>query len=227
MALLGELQRVFENTYGRAAGVELEACVVGPRRCAELMARCGADGEAGEMSPWARFFYYLEGRDLRLALFFADEMIDALEATDPRRAISESNVLPFLVLAEEASHALHTTFAFGRDGAGRVRGESFLAELELMARVDAYLLLRHVVGAHRGALSATDRGWIRHQAIGRWDVAYEDPRLEARYRGAARSAARYVDHLDGLDPAERVAELRWFAALPGRIKRERLERLGG
>lgn len=225
MALLGDLQRVFENTYGRVAGVELEACVVGPRRCAELVARCGQAGEAGEMSRWARFFYYLEGPDLRLALFFADEMIDALEATDPRRAISESNVLPFLVLAEEASHALHTTFAFGRDGAARVRGEAFLAELELMARIDAYLLLRHVVGAHRGALTAADRRWVRHQAIERWDVAYADPRLEARYRGAARGAARYADHLDRLDPPRRVADLRRFAELPARAKQARVERL--
>ena len=217
MPLLGELQRVFENTYDRAAGVELEACVVGPRRCAELVARSAGPG-AGEMSGWARFFYYLEGPDLRLALFFADEMIAALEVTDPRRAISESNVLPFLVLAEEASHALHTTFAFDEGGAARVRGEAFLAELELLARIDAYLLLRHFVAAHAGALSPGDRRWVRHQAIERWDVAYDDPRLELRYRSAARRAGRFVDHLDGLESGERVAELRRFRRLPGASK---------
>lgn len=212
MSLLGELQRVFEHTYDREAGVELEACVVGPRRCAELVARCEPGAE--EMSGWARFFYYLEGPDLRLALFFADEMIAALETVDPRRAISESNVLPFLVLAEEASHALHTTFAFGEGGADRVRGEAFLAELELLARIDAYLLLRHFVAAHAGALSPADRRWVRHQAIERWDVAYDDPRLESRYRWAARQAGAFVDRLDGLEPGERVAELRRFRRLP-------------
>lgn len=222
MALLGELQRVFENTYDRAAGVDLEACVVGPRRCAELVARSTGPG-AEEMSGWARFFYYLDGPDLRLALFFADEMIAALEAADPRRAISESNVLPFLILAEEASHALHTTFAFDEGGAERVRGEAFLAELELLARIDAYLLLRHFVAAHAGALSPSDRRWIRHQAIERWDVAYDDPRLESRYRSAARHAAAFVDRLDSLGPDDRIAELRRFRRLPRGSKFARIE----
>lgn len=225
MALLGELQRVFENTYDRSAGVELEACVVGPRRCAELVARCGREGRSDELSEWARFFYYVEGADLRLALFYADEMIETLETLDPRRAISESNLLPFLVFAEEASHALHTTFAFDEGGTGRVSGGAFLAELELMARIDAYLLLRHFVQAHADRFTKDDRAWVRHQAIVRWDVPYDDPRLSARYRGAARKAALFVDHLDRLEPGERIAELRRFQRLSVRAKRCRLDRL--
>lgn len=223
MALLAEIQRVFENTYGRPAGVDLEACLVGPRRCAELAARSAT--EAPEMSAWARFFYYVDGRDLRLALFFSDAMIAALEARDPRRGVGEANVLPFLVLAEEASHALHTTLAFGEGGSARVHAPGFLAELELLARIDAYLLLVHFVQALTPEWGPRERAWVRHHALERWDVGYDDAALEARYRGAVRRAVVFVDHLDRLAPADRVAELRRFRRLPSTAKHARLERL--
>jgi hypothetical protein len=219
MAFLGDVQRLYERTYGRDAGVELEACVVGPRRCAELAARSGAPH--AEMSHWARFFYYVEDANLRLALFYADEMIEALERRDPRRALSESNVLPLLVFAEEASHALHTTFAFGDGGPARVSGEEFLAELELMARIDAYLLLRHFVRALAAPLGESDLAWVRQEALTRWDVAYDDPRLAERYGGAARLASAFVDRLEGVGPERQLAELRAFRELPMEQKRSR------
>lgn len=213
MALLGELQRVFENTYGREAGVELESCVVGPRRCAELVAR-SATGPT-EMSDWARFFYYVEdGRCLRVALFYAEAMIETLEAADPRRALSESNVMPFVVFAEEASHALHTSFAFDEAGPARVEDPDFLLELELLARVDAYLLLCHFVHGLTARLTDSDRKWARRQAVTRWDVPYSDPSLEARYRTAARHAGSFIDSLEVLDPPDRLASLRRFRAMP-------------
>ena len=220
MAFLGDVQRLFERTYGREAGVDLETCVVGPRRCAELASR----SEPGhpEMSDWARFFYYVENANLRLALFYADEMIETLEARDPRRGLSESNVLPLLVFTEEASHALHTTFAFGEGGPLRVAGEEFLAELELMARIDAYLLLRHFVRSLARPFGASDLAWVRHQALTRWDVPYDDPDLAARYRGAARLATAFVDRLESAPPRRRLTELRSFRALPMPRKRARV-----
>ena len=75
MALLGDLQRVFVNTYGRRAGVDLERCLVGPARCAELALR---SGRHAEMSDWARFFYYVDGGNLHVALFYGADMIGAL-----------------------------------------------------------------------------------------------------------------------------------------------------
>lgn len=219
MTLLAEVQRLFERTYGREAGVDLEACVVGPRRCAELAARSGP--VAAEMSAWARFFYYVEDANLRLALFYADEMIDTLERRDPRKALTESNVLPLLVFAEEASHALHTTYAFTDGGPARVAGEEFLAELELLARVDAYLLLRHVVRAHGAALGEKDLAWVRHEALDRWNVPYDDPRLAERYGGAVRLAAAFVARLEDVAPPRRLAELRAFRALSMAEKRAR------
>jgi len=223
MPLLADLQRVFENTYGREAGVDLEACVVGPRRCAELTARSRDEG--AELSGWARFFYYTENRNLRLAIFYADDVIAALEARDPRRALTESNVLPFLVFAEECSHALHTTLAFGEGGADRVHEPGFLHELELLGRIDAYLLLRHFVRRHARRFTARDRAWVRHHAVTRWDVPYDDPALEGRYRDSARLAGRFVDHLESLPSPGGLAELRRLRRLGWAGKRRRISSL--
>lgn len=223
MALLGELQRVFETTYGRRTGVDLEDCVVGPRRFAELAAR--SPGEHDEMSDWARFFYYVEDTNLRLALFYREEMIAALEVLDPRRALGESNVLPFLVLAEELSHAVHTTYTFGESGARRLHESDFLTELELLARIDAYVLLRHFVCGLAGRYTPTDRAWVRHHAVTRWDVSYDDERLAERYQGAARLAASYVDHLETLGPSAQIRDLRRFRRLSLAAKRVRIARL--
>lgn len=221
MALLGDLQRVFENTYGRVAGVDLEACVVGPRRCAELAARAG-DGPS-EMSDWARFFFYVErGATLRVALYYADPMIETLEAADPRRALSEANVVPFVVFAEEASHALHTSFAFDESGPDRITDPDFLVELELLARIDAYLLLCHFVHGLTDRLTDADRAWARREAVTRWDVPYDDPSLEARYRTAARCAGRFLDRLDALDPDGRLEALRRYRRLPLEAKSGRI-----
>lgn len=208
MALLGDLQRVFENTYGRATGVDVERCLVGPRRCAQLARRSG--GPHVEMSRWARFFFYVEDGTLRLAIFFSDELVAELEARDPRRMIDEANVVPFLVLAEECSHAVHTPLAFLDGGSDRIHGPDFLAELEVLARVDAYLVLRHFVDAHVDTFTARDRAWVRHQAVDRWNETYDDPVLDARYRVAAGVAGAFVDRLEGLDPSRRLAELRRF-----------------
>jgi hypothetical protein len=232
MPLLGELQRMFEATYGRRAGVELEACVVGRERFAELAARCdGGPGAAGPDEPpdercgWARFFYTVRERDLRVAIFYDDDVIATLEARDPRRALTESNLLPFLVFTEECSHAVHTSLAFGEGGSARVHAAGFLHELELLGRIDAYLLLRHFVQRHARRFTAGDRAWVRHHAVTRWDVPFESPALEDRYRSAARLAGRFVDHLEALPAQRRVPELRRLRRLRWPAKTLRIARL--
>lgn len=224
MALLGDLQRVFENTYGRSAGIDVERCLVGPRRCAQLALRSG--GPHAEMSRCARFFFYVEDANLRMAIFFSEEMIAGLEERDPRRMIDEVNVMPFLVLAEECSHAVHTPLAFQEGGVERIHGPEFLAELEVLARVDAYLVLRHFVEGLVDSFSADDRAWVRHQAVERWNETYDDPVMEARYGTAARLAGRFVDRLEPLDPSDRLSELRRFRRGSMETKR-RLAQGGG
>ena len=220
MALLGDLQRVFENTYGLRTGVDLERCLVGPARCAELVTR---SGRHAEMSDWAGFFYYVDGDNLRLALFYGPGMIEALEALDPRRSLGESNVLPFLVFAEELSHAVHTTFAFREGGVRRVQDAAFLEELELLARIDAYLVLRHFVVGLSGRFTPEDRSWARHHAVARWDVPYEDAAIGGRYRRAARGASSFLDALEALPPRRQIPALRRFRSLSWPAKRGRLE----
>ena len=219
MALLGDLQRVFENTYGCRTGVDLERCLVGPARFAELVSR---SGRHAEMSDWARFFFYVDGGNLRLALFYGPDMIGALEALDPRRSLGDSNVLPFLVFAEELSHAVHTTFAFREGGVRRLQARAFLEELELLARIDAYLVLRHFVVGLSGRFTTEDRSWARHHAVARWDVPYEDVAIGGRYRRAARGAASFLDVLEALPPRCQIPELRRFRALPWPAKKARL-----
>lgn len=219
MALLGDLQRVFENTYGRRTGVDLERCLVGPSRCAELQACAGSHAE---MSDWARFFFYVDRGNLRLALFYGRDMIGTLETLDPRKTLGESNVLPFLVFAEELSHAVHTTFAFREGGVRRVQEVAFLEELELLARIDAYLVLRHFVVGLSGSFTARDRSWARHHAVARWDVPYEDEAIGVRYRGAARGAASFLDALEAMPAGRQIRELRRFRALSWPAKRRRV-----
>ena len=198
MALLGEVQRLFERAYGRPAGVELEACVVGPRRCAELASRSAGHPE---MSDWARFFFYVEDANLRLALFYADEMIEALEELDPRRGLSESNVLPLLVFTEEASHALHTTYAFGEGGPDRVAGEEFgLTQLFLaqmlgvrrasVSEVAGRLQERGLIEYRRGQVRITDRAGLERASC----VCYAIIRAEFdRLLGSADAVASPLD----------------------------------
>ncbi|MGH7550015.1 MAG: hypothetical protein ACREK3_04585, partial [Gemmatimonadota bacterium] len=167
----------------------------------------------------------IDGGNLRLALFYASETIGALEERDPRRTLGEANVVPFLVFAEELSHAVHTTFAFREGGTGRVQAEEFLDELELMARIDAYLVVRHFVLGLTGRYTEDDRAWARHHAVSRWDVPYDDELIGGRYRNAARGAARFLDGFEALPAERQIGELRRFRRLPLATKRTRL-RLG-
>ena len=90
-SLLGQCQRLLENTYGQPAGVELADFVVGRDRFRDLRERAGEEAEA-ECWDGARFFYYVAGGDLRMAIFYSDELIRRLEDLDPRCALGDANV---------------------------------------------------------------------------------------------------------------------------------------
>ena len=82
MAFLADVQRLYERTYGRDAGIELESCVVGPRRCAELAARSG-DAHAETHLERRRTFVCHVGRG-----------IDGLRAGPERGRYSSSSGSP-------------------------------------------------------------------------------------------------------------------------------------
>ena len=217
LSLLGQCQRLLENTYGAAAGVNLEDFVVGPDRCRELAARAPAGGH--DFGEGARFFYYLSGGDLRMAIFYSDELIQRLERHDPRRGLTEVNVLEFVVFLEELSHALHTSLVF-RENRRRLLRRSFPAELEVQAKVDVFLALAFFLQRLEGGatLSRPAREWILRNLFDRWTASYESPDLARRYALAAHLGRRAVAHLDALPRERRLDEVRRLRALSLREK---------
>ncbi|MFN2432413.1 MAG: hypothetical protein ABR599_06280 [Gemmatimonadota bacterium] len=226
-SLLGQCQRLFENTHAAAAGVNLENFVVGAtryRHLAERSSRPAGSRAADDFGEGARFFYYLSGRDLRMAIFYSDELIERLEAHDPRRELGETNVLEFVVFLEELSHALHPSLAFQEDRRRLLR-RSFPAELELQAKIDVFLALVFFLERLEGGrgLSRAARAWILRNLFDRWSESYQSPVLARRYALALRLGRRAVAHLDATPSTQRLDEVRRLRALSLREKRRLLE----
>lgn len=221
--LLGQCQRLLENTYDRRSGVNLEEFVVGIERCRELTAR--ARGQRGEeYGEGGRFFYYLRGGDLRMAIFYDEQLVGRLERNDPRRALGDSNVLDFVVFLEELSHALHTSWTFQEDRRRLLRA-SFPSELEVQAKVDVFLalvfFLQRLEGA--GPLSPVARRWIEVNLFDSWAAAYRSPALSRRYALALTMGRRAIRYLDSLPSSARLAAVRELRPLSLRSKRRLLE----
>ncbi len=220
--LLQQCQRLLENTYDARTGVNFEDFVVGADRCRHLSARV-AGGQA-EYGDGGRFFYYLSGGDLRMAIFYTDELIQCLEAHDPRRGLGEVNVLEFVVFLEELSHALHTSLTF-RENRRRLMRPSFLAELEVQAKIDVFLalvfFLQRLEGSKR--LSPTARRWIEANLFDRWATAYTSPDLARRYALAVSLGRQAIAFLDSLPGHARLAAVRRLRSLSLRGKRRLLE----
>jgi hypothetical protein len=222
-SLLGQCQRLLENTYDVRTGVNLEDFVVGAGRYRQLSARATREHEA-EYGEGGRFFYYLSGRDLRMAIFYADELIARLEEHDPRRELGEANVLEFVVFLEELSHALHTSLTF-RENRRRLMTPSFLAELEVQAKIDVFLamvfFLQRLEGAER--LSPAARRWIEANLFDRWAAAYASPELARRYALALGMGRQAILYLDALPSHARLTAVRRLRSLSLREKRRMLE----
>jgi hypothetical protein len=225
-SLLGQCQRLLENTYGARTGVNLEDFVVGANRYRHLSARTTREHES-EYGEGGRFFYYLSGDDLRMAIFYTDELIERLEVHDPRRGLGEANVLEFVVFLEELSHALHTSLAF-RENRRRLLRPSFLAELEVQAKVDIFLalvfFLQRLEGAQR--LSPAARRWIEANLFDRWATAYSSPELARRYAVAVGMGRQAIAYLDALPSHARLEAVRRLRSLSLRGKRRMLEGRG-
>lgn len=221
--LLGQCQRLLENTYGTRSGVNFEDFVVGADRCRHLSARVSGRHQS-EYGDGGRFFYYLSGGDLRMAIFYTDELIARLEAHDPRRGLGEANVLQFVVFLEEISHALHTSLTF-HENRRRLMQPSFLAELEVQAKIDVFLalvfFLQRLEGSER--LSPATRRWIEANLFDRWATAYASPDLARRYALAVRMGRQAIAYLDSVPSPGRLAAVRRLRSLSMRGKRRLLE----
>lgn len=221
--LLGQCQLLLENTYGAWTGVSLEDFVVGADRCRQLAGRAAAN-ESAEYGPGGRFFFSLSGAELRMAIFYSDSLIERLETHDPRRGLTDENVLEFVVFLEELSHALHTSLTF-REDRRRLRTASFLAELEIQAKVDVFLalvfFLQRLDGS--GSVPPGARRWIEANLFDRWAEEYRDPRLARRYGLALTMGRQAVAYLDSLPGHARLAALRRMRRLSLRGKRRLLQ----
>ncbi|RMD93309.1 MAG: hypothetical protein D6813_04320 [Calditrichaeota bacterium] len=224
MSLLRELQNITERTYQQNSGINLEHFIIGKQRFRDLSQYCTP--EARELSHLARvFFRVLNGR-LYMAIYYSDEVISYLEQNDPRMGLSEKNIYPFVVFFEELNHAVHAALKF-LAGEKDIHKEEFIRDLELMARIDTYQILKLFLAYFNKSkkLERFDRLWLRYHLFERNDYSYESPRLAHRYREINWLSEKYTRFLDALQPAHRVDELRRFREFPYPVKKRYIEML--
>jgi hypothetical protein len=211
--LLRQCQRLLENTYDTRAGINLEEFVVGAQAYRDLATRA-AGTEHAEYGNGARFFYCVKGGDLRMAIFYSEELIEKLETHDPRASLGEANVLEFVVFLEELSHALHTSLSF-RENPPRLLSPSFAAELEVQAKVDVFLALVFFVQRLEGGGPLTEAGrrWIEANLFDRWEATYSSPALARRYALALSLGRQAIAYLDALPRHSRLTAVRRFRSL--------------
>ncbi|GAB4166806.1 MAG: hypothetical protein Fur0032_04470 [Terrimicrobiaceae bacterium] len=210
--LFREIQCLLERTYA-SVGVNLEDCLIGRQRCAQLSALAGA--QSAELSMLARTFLREVGGHLHVAIYFSNWLIEELEKHDPRCGLSQQNIAPLISFVEEINHALHAALRFQR-GERPNRTEDYVRNLELQSKVDTYLVLLLFMAFFRrpGRITRADRKWLRFHAFSSATHAgFRDPCLRGRYRETNLLAASYTKFLEGLGRQRRIEEIRLFHAL--------------
>ncbi len=217
MSLLADIQNLTERTY-HATGVNFEEFLIDRERFRYLSQ---FDRRCRELSHLARvFFRVIRGR-LHVGIYYAAELIEALEAHDPRCGLSEKNITAFRVFIEEINHAVHGALKF-MEGHTNIFGENFVRDLELQAKIDSYFLLKYFLAYFNasGQLEQMDRLWLRHHLFERDDTHYASPELTVLYSEALMLGHRYTRFVDSLPPDERLPEIRHFRCLPYAIKKQ-------
>jgi len=219
MSLLRQLQTITERTYQRASGVNLERFVIGPHRYRFLSDR--SDTSTAQLSDMARTFLRVADDRLYLAIYYSDRMIEVLEQYDPRRGLHQKNIYAFTVFIEELNHAIHAALKF-LAGQRNIYAETFLRDLELLAKVDCYHTLKYFMAYFNPSqqLEEWDRLWLRHHLFEGWEYDYASERLSTRYSETNHLGKKYTRFLDSLKPDSRVAEIRRFREMPYPRKRE-------
>jgi len=221
MSLLSEIQEVLERTYS-PSGLDLEACLIGGQRSAQLSALCAGGGGYSER---ARTYLRPTGDDLRIAIYYHPSLIDCLEEEDPRQSISHRNVSAFIAFIEEITHGVHAALAF-RAGWRRWDSEQFACALEAQARVDTYFLLIRFCRLVGGSpVSRETREWVRGRLFDDELMEYGPGLLSKRYRYASALASDFIDALSPLSRAERVRCIRLFRRLSLAGKKRLVRRL--
>jgi hypothetical protein len=217
--LFSEIQRLFERTYAQV-GINLEDCLIGTKRRAELSHAAGA--AARELSDLACTFLRRTGDQLSIGIYYSRWLIEQLERHDPRRGLDDANIRSLIAFVEEINHALHAALQF-KSGAREIHSEPFARNLELQAQVDTYLVLLLFIGFFRKTqrVSRADRRWLAFHLFERLNArAYADPNLRGRYLETTMLARRYTRFLDGLNGMRRVEEIRRFHTLDYDAKKQ-------
>lgn len=156
----------------------------------------------------ARLLVRADSGSIRAAVYYPDAMVRHLERHDPRAGLGDLNIDAFATLVEELDHLL--TLASRAAGGRRVS----LLELEIHAGVTKYLMVLHFIGrlTSRPVVSAFHKNWACHHLFERYAAGSGEE--AARYRDAARLAARYVGWFDGLKVSERRPALAAFHSRP-------------
>ncbi len=209
MTLLDECQQVLERTY-RPVGVDLGECVIGRQRLPQLVEASGMDPD--HFSSRAFTFMRPSQNHLYLALYYHPEVIDELEAEDPRESISHRNINSLIDFIEEITHGAHAAWAFRAGFREEVfQSEAFACAMEIQARVDTYfLILRYLARLLGHAPNEAMKEWVRHQVLHRdsWQGVPEF--LRRRYRLAAVISERFIGRLSELPAEQRILLIRSF-----------------
>ena len=219
--LFSQIQKLFERTYAQV-GINLEDCLIDRHRCRQLSVLAGKS--ARELSELAGTFLRTVDDRLYVGIYYSRWLIEQLERHDPRAGLSDQNIGSLITFVEEINHALHAALQFN-NGVRAIVSEDFARNLELQAQVDTYLVLLLFVAFFRKTrrVSRTDRRWLRFHLFERQcPEAFQDRNLGARYFETTQFAVSYTNHLDTLNGARRLNEIRRFRSLDYSAKKKRI-----
>lgn len=224
MSLLKEIQEITERTYQKVSGINLEEFIIGKRRFWDLSDICRTPCK--ELSDIARIFFRVVNGRLHMAIYYSEQMISTLEENDPRNGLTESNIYPFVVFIEELNHAIHAALKF-LAGEKEIQDETFIRDLELLAKIDTYQILKFFVAYFNESkqLEHFDRLWLRYHLFERGDFSYNHPNLVMRYYETNLLGEKYTRYLDGLPPKHRISEIRRFREMTYSIKKRYIQML--
>lgn len=209
MTLMQEIQRLLETTYSKT-GISLEDCLISPKRCDELSQLAGNP----DLSPIARTFLRQEGDQLFIAIYYAEPLIELLEHYDPRESIHEKNVAALIQFIEEVDHGVQAALQFKEKESLESENELAL-HLEVMAKIDTYLVLGKLICCHIGQESLTPeaRRWLTDQIFDKSYELFKSRVMETRYKIAQNVALQFLNHLKKAPLRNRRGILRRFRKL--------------
>jgi hypothetical protein len=124
-----------------------------------------------------------------VALYLDPQILNRLEAADPHRALTESNLADYCTALEGVSHFVYSAYGLQRDM------PVSLLELETQAEVDKYAVTVFLMAGQQGGQSYPAQVHARLFDRVSFDTRLEPDQYE-RYRTAHALAAHYCRRLE-------------------------------